>query len=234
MKIWTLAATCLLAGVCTAATVDAATISLTTPLTGSTAQPFVDLTVSFDANGSEATNLTGWELYVAFEGLTPDESSFALGDLFQPFASDVIELHGVCADGAPCSAPPANPGSSGQWVSLASVFAPHLPQGPGVLFTMRFLVDPSAAMWSLNVFGEMAAATDACGASSGLLWEHPTNGPCAITPYAIVPAGETVTEGTAFVGVSATSPTSTSVPEPSTLILVSAGLATLIARRRSR
>jgi hypothetical protein len=235
VKIKTLAAaTCLLAGVWTAATADAATITLSTPLTGATTQPFVDLTVSFDANGNQATNLTGWELYVAFEGLVPDDASFALGDIFQPFSIDVIELHGTCADGAPCSTPPADPGSSQQWVSLASVFAPHLPQGPGTLFTMRFAVDPSASVWSLNVFGESAAATDGCGASNALLWEHPTDGPCAILPFLIVPEDAAVADGIAHVGVSATTPTPTPIPEPTTIVLVSAGLATLVARRRSR
>jgi hypothetical protein len=233
VKITTLvAATCLLAGVCGAATADAATITLATPLTGAT-QPYVDLTVSFDANGSEAANLTGWELYVAFEGLVPDDASFALGDLFQPFASEAIEIHGLCADGAPCSTPPANSGSSGQWVSLASLFAPSLAQGPGTLFTVRFIADPNASVWSLNVFGESPAATEGCGASGALLWESPTDGPCAIGSFAIVPAGATVPGGTAIVGVSATTPTPTPVPEPSTFLLISAGLATLIARRRS-
>lgn len=235
MTIKTLvAATCVLAGVCTAAKADAATIMLATPLTGATTAPYVDVMVSFDANGHEATNLTGWELYIAFEGLVPDDASFALGDIFQPYASDVIEIHGTCADGAPCSDPPADPGSSQQWMSLASVFTPHLPQGPGTLFTMRFAIDPGASMWSLNVFGESPAATDACGASSALLWESPTDGPCGIVPFLIVPEGDPVGEGIARIGVSAATPPTepTPIPEPATLVLVSAGFASLAARRR--
>lgn len=233
MTITTRVATiCLLAGVC-AARADAATIALASPLTGFTAQPFVDLTVSFDDNGGQATNLTGWELYVAFQGLTPDETSFALGDVFQPFVSDVIELHGVCADGAPCSQPPSDPSSAGQWVSLASVFAPHLPHGPGTLFTMRFVADPSVPIWSIDVFGESASATDGCGTSSALLWEDGTNGPCAIVPFSIVPLGATVAAGTAVVGVSVTRPAPAPVSEPVTVVVVSAGLAALLTRRRS-
>lgn len=221
----------------TATTAQAATITLSTPLTGSTAAgPFVDLAVSFDPNDNAATNLTGWELYVAFTGLSPIDSSFSLGTIFSPFATDVIELHGICGDGAPCSGPPADPLSPGQWVSLASVFAPYLPQGPGTLFTLRFAVDPLATEWTLNVFGESPDAAGPCGASSALLWEDPVAGPCAILPFRIVPEGAAVDAGIAWVGVSAVAsvPEVTSVPEPSTVVLLAVGLGLGLARRRVR
>lgn len=210
---------------------EAAPIYLVTPLTGSTAAgPFVDLTVSFDPNEHAATNITGWELYVDFTGLAPIDSSFSLGSIFTPFATDVIEMHGICADGAPCSAP-ADPLSAGQWVSLASVFAPHLPQGPGTLFNMRFAVVPETTDWTLTVFGESADGAP-CGASSGLLWEHPVDGPCAISPFRIVPEGAAVEPGIATVGVSA-APVA-SAPEPSTMVLMTVGIALGLARRRVR
>lgn len=214
-----------------AAPASAAPISLVSPLTGDAASaPFLDLTVSFDANDNPASNITGWELYLSFAGLSPIDSSFALGSVFAPFGTDVFELHGVCADGAPCGAP-ADPASAQQYVSLGSVAYPHLPQGPGTLFTLRFAVDPLAAGWSLSVFGESAAPGDPCGVSSGLLWEHPTDSTCAVAPFAIVPEGALVDAGTAVIGVSAT-PVVASVPEPSTLVMLSAGLALLIHRRR--
>jgi hypothetical protein len=214
-----------------AGTAQASTIAMASPLTGtSAAAPFVDLVVSFDPNGHEATNITGWELYVAFSGLSPIDSSFRLGSVVGPFAADVIELHGTCGDGAPCSDPPADPLSRGQWVSLASVFAPHLPAGPGTLFTLRFAVDRLAPGWTLDVFGESADAADACGASSALLWEHPVDGPCAIVPFLVVPAGSTVDDGIARVDVSAVA----AVPEPSVLALLAAGFWMRLARRRAR
>jgi hypothetical protein len=228
------AATLLSACAITATPAQASPIFLTTPLTGSNAAgPFVDLTVSFDPNDHAATNLTGWELYVAFTGLSPIDSSFSLGSIVSPFATDVIELHGICGEGAPCSNP-ADPLSSGQWVSLASVFAPHLPQGPGTLFSLRFAVDPLETAWTLNVFGESPDGAG-CGASGGLLWEHPVDGPCAISPFLIVPEGAAVDGGIARVGVSAVAvPEVASVPEPSTVLLLAVGLGLGLARRRVR
>jgi hypothetical protein len=224
------AATLVLSGAMTGAPAQAATIALASPMTGSTAAGrFVDLTVTFDPNAQAATNITGWELYVGFSGLSPVDASFALGSLFRPFEADVVEMHGTCADGAPCS-PPADPAASGQWVSLASVFPPNRPQGPGTLFTLRLAVDPQGPEWSLTAFGEAAAPTAPCGSSSALLWEHPTDGPCAIVPFAIVLANDTVAAGTAKVGLAAI-PTG-SVPEPPVVALVAAGLALWRARHR--
>jgi hypothetical protein len=213
-----------------AAPASAVPVGLASPLTGSTASAsFVDVTLSFDPNGNAASNLTGWELYLSFVGLTPIDSSFTLGSIFAPYGTDAFELHGTCADGAPCSTP-ADPTSAQTYVSLASVAAPHLPQGPGTLFTLRFAIDPTASAWSLNVFGESAAPGDPCGVSSGLLWEHPVDSTCAVSPFAIVPAGTLADAGTALVGVSAVSVAS--VPEPSTLLMLSAGLVVLARRWR--
>lgn len=234
MDFKTVVAACVGACVCVATSARGATIALPTPLTGSAPASFVDLEVSFEPNGSTATNITGWELYVAFSGLEPMDASFALGSIFQPVAADVIELHGVCSSGAPCSEPPADAASSQQWVSLASVFTPHLPTGPGTLFTLRFAVIPGATEWSLDVFGESADLGDACGASSALLWEHPADGPCAIVPFLIVAEGNAVAEHTAIVAVAATARSPHVVPEPPFLLLISASLAALLARRYSR
>jgi hypothetical protein len=229
------AAACLGASLCVAAEARAGTISLATPLIGSSSAPYVDLTVSFDPNGNISTNITGWELYVSFSGLTPVNPSYALGSLFQPFADDVYEEHGICGDGAPCSAPPADTASSQQWISLASVFAPHLPSGPGTLFTLRLAVDPGSPSWSLSLFGESAGLGDPCGTSSALLWDHETDGQCPIAPFLIVPEGSTVGAGTARVGVSAIAASPTPVPDqPSTLLLMTAAMAGLLTLRRTR
>jgi hypothetical protein len=226
-----IAAATLIACAVHAAPASAAPIVLASPLTGDTASaPFVDLAVSFDPNDNPASNITGWELYLSFAGLSPIDSSFALGSVFASAGTDVFELHGICADGAPCSSP-ADPASAQQYLSLGSVAYPHLPQGPGTLFTLRFAVDPLASAWSLSVFGESAEPGDPCGVSSGLLWEHPVDSTCAIAPFAIVPEGAFVDAGTAAIGVSAT--TVASVPEPSTLAMLSAGLV-LLARRLRR
>jgi hypothetical protein len=215
-----------------AATASAATITLAGPLTGSTAGvPFVDLTLSFDANGNPASNITGWELYLSFSGMSPIDSTFALGSVFTPFSADVIELHGVCTDGAPCSDAVADTASAQQFVSLASVFAPHLPTGPGSLFSLRFAVDPLASEWSVSVFGESAAATDPCGVSSALLWEHPIDSTCAIAPFLIIPEGGAADVGVAKIGVAAV-PAAVPVPEPAATALVSLGLLVFAARRR--
>ena len=77
---------------------SAAFISLTAPVTGTnTPGDVIDLTVSFDPNGSTATNVVSMDLYIAFTGLTP--VGYLLGDIFTPYASDpsFFALNGVCA-----------------------------------------------------------------------------------------------------------------------------------------
>ena len=91
----------------------------------------IDLTVSFDPNGSPAANIVSMDLYVAFTGLTP--VGYLLGDIFTPYASDpsFFALNGVCADLFTCMYPDGTPDSPTTYQAFASVPTPHAPTGPG-------------------------------------------------------------------------------------------------------
>jgi hypothetical protein len=195
------------------------------PLTGTTAGvSHVDLSVHLDLNGA-APNVVGVEVYVAFDGLMPISSTYALGSLFDPFAADLLELHGVCAS-LSCSIPEDDPFSPAMYRSSVNVFAPAQPTGPGGVFALRFAVDPSSLTWSLDVLGDPAFAllADAC---------DPADAGCVLDPlpiaFSVVTPGAGVLTGTARVDVSATP---LAVPEPAALWLSLTGAAVLARRIR--
>jgi hypothetical protein len=223
---------------------SAAFISLTTPVTGTnTPGDLIGLTVSFDPNGSAATNVVSMDLYIAFTGLTP--VGYLLGDIFTPYASDpsFFALNGVCADLLTCIYPDGTPDSPGTYQAFASVPTPHAPAGPGTLFTMQFAVASGGSPWSLNVLGDDGF---------GLLWdptpaevcdfEDPNCDPTVPPiPFALVLPDDMVPDGLARVDVGVTAPPGsedppgpTPVPEPATLMLLGAGLLAVAARHRSR
>ena len=220
---------------------SAAVIGLTAPAAGTVAPgDVIDLTVSFDPNGSAATNIVGVELYVAFAGLVPVPGSWALGAVFTPFLADLLSIDGLCAD-LGCSVPPGDPFSPQHYLSLVSVFAPSAPTGPGSLFTLQFTAAPGATDWTLDLLGDEDV---------GLLWDPPPQDcdpndldcdpdpAIAPIPFAIVLPNTVVDPGIAKVIVDVTKttppPPPTAVPEPATLVLFGAGLLALAARTRRR
>jgi hypothetical protein len=218
----------------------AAFISLTSAVSGTNAAgEVIDLTVSFDPNGTAATNLVGQELYVGFSGLTPVAGSFALGSFFTPVMPDVLAMDGLCAD-IGCGYPLDDPFAPDYYGSYTNVFAPSTPSGAGVLFSMQFTVAPGSGHWTLNLFGDDL---------SGLLWDPPPqacdpNDPLcdpdpsfATIPYAIVLPTDTVPDGFARVNVGVTAPSTPPPPavaEPETLLLLGSGLFAFGARMRAR
>jgi len=219
----------------------ATVISLTSAVVGTnSAGDVIDLTVSFDANGSSPTNLVGQELYVGFTGLTPLAGSYAVGSFFTPVMSDVLALDGACID-VGCGYPLDDAFSPDYYGSFINVFAPSTPSGSGTLFTMQFTVAPGSGHWTLNLFGDD---------QSGLLWDPPPQA-CdpndllcdpdpsfATIPYAIVLPADMVPDGLARVNVGVTAPGAPpdppSVTEPGTLILLGSGLLAAAARGRAR
>lgn len=210
-----------------AAPVSATPIGLASPLTGSTTSvTFVDLLVDLDLNGA-APNVVGTELYVSFAGLQPVSGTYVLGSVFQPFASELIEVNGVCA-ALFCNFPAGDPVSPTTYLSSVNVFAPAQPTGPGGLFRLRFIPDPAATSWSLNLFADdgFGLLADRCDPADANCVLDP-----AAIPFAVVSSPGNVPSGTAVVRVGAQVHT-TSVPEPALTTLLLAGLA--VGARRLR
>jgi hypothetical protein len=217
---------------------SAAFISLTAPVTG-TSQPgdVIDVTVSFDPNGSQAANLVSAELYVAFTGLLPVAGSYQLGSLFTPVLVDVLALDGLC--GEPFCGYGGDPTLS-TYQSLTALFAPSVVTGAGTLFTMQFTVAPGATNWSLNLFGddEFGLYADP-PPSAGCDADDPECDPVmAAIPFGIFLDEDIVESGLARVNFDVNAPTTepptAAVPEPTSLILFGTGLLILTARGRRR
>lgn len=221
--------------------VSAAVIGLTTPVTGTnTPGDLIELTVSFDPNGSAATNIVSMDLYVAFAGLIP--VGYQLGGIFTPYSGDpsFFSINGVCAEIFTCTFPEAEPDSPQHYEALASVPTPHAPSGPGTLFTMQFAVAPGSSFWSLNLFGD---------SDFSLLWDptpaeicdydDPTCDPSVPPiPFALVLPSDLVPPGMARVNVGVNAPDGepnpTPVPEPATLVIFGTGLLAIAAQQRRR
>lgn len=204
--------------------VRAATIQLSSPLSGALSPgDVIDLTVSFDLNGA-APNIVTHEFYVRFTGLVPDV--YAIGSVYDGLVDgvDFVEGHGVCdVDPVFCGVPPS---LAGDYQSLVAVLAPVAPTGPGSLFSLRFLAGPSATSWTIDVLGE----DDLALISDDGAFNFPP------MPFAIVTPDEAgdVGQGTARVQASVVQTSSLPVPEPSALVLTATAFGILLARHRVR
>jgi hypothetical protein len=215
---------CLLVGcLLSPKTASADVISLGTPLSGTASVGDIyTLTVSFDPNGSVATNLVAMELYLGFSGFNVVAGSYQLGSLFAPFLADTIAVDGACAD--------VGCGLSADYLALASVFAPTTPTGPGGLFSIQLAAASTA--FALNLFGDDAFA---------LFWDPPGDDlVMEAVPFVIAAAGDIVAPGIARINVSLTGPPPPNptdpapVPEPASIALFATGLAGAAMRLRRR
>ena len=197
-------------------------ISLTTPLSGTaTVGDVYTLTVSFDPNGSLATNLVAMELYLGLTGFTPIGGTYQLGSVFSPFLADMAAIDGPCAD--------VGCGIAAEYLALVSVFAPFEPTGPGSLFSMQ--LSAASAAFAFDLFGDDAFA---------LFWDPPgDDAVMEAVPFVIAAAGDVIAPGIARINVSLTGPPPptdptdpTPVPEPGTIALFATGLAGAVMRLR--
>jgi hypothetical protein len=196
-------------------------ISLATPLAGTaTVGDVYTLTVSFDPNGSLATNLVAMELYLGLTGFNPVAGSYQLGSIFTPFLTDLIALDGACAD--------VGCGQAADYLAFTSVFAPFEPTGPGGLFSIELAA--ASAAYALNLFGDDAFA---------LFWDPPGDDEVmAAVPFVIAAVGDTVAPGIARINISLTGPPPPTdpnpdpVPEPGSIALFATGLGAVAMRLR--
>lgn len=203
-------------------------IGLTTPITGTASVGDVyTLTVSFDPNGSLATNLVTMDLYLALAGFTAIDGTYQLGSLFNGLTPDVdmVTLNGACAD--------LGCGLAAEYEAFASVFAPLELAGPGTLFSMQ--LSAAAAAFTLDLFGDTAFS---------LFWDPPGDDVFMdVVPFVVAAVGDTIAPGIARINVSLSGPPTgptdptnpTPVPEPGTMALFATGLGAAAMRlRRNR
>jgi PEP-CTERM motif-containing protein len=216
---------CLLVGCLLAPkTASADVIGLTTPIAGTaTVGDVYTLTVSFDPNGSLATNIVTMDLYLALAGLTPIGGSYQLGSLFAGYGDDAMTaLDGNCVDMA-C-------GLAADYEAFAAVYAPFELTGAGVLFSMQLAA--ASTGFTLDLLGDSLLS---------LFWDPPGDDLfMEAVPFMVATTGVDVPLGTARINVSLTGPPTdptdptdpTPVPEPGSIALFATGLAGAAMRWR--